>query len=178
MSTITQSSQPIIIPDPSDPNYGPSADNIPVPSSSPGAPVTNTIGNGNAVTYYTIANNFLRQPTAGAGYTYRFTFNGYIENATVAGAGGPIICSAVLIHPDTTTEVICSQQNYVLNTAQMAYCNFSMSGIFIPLVGDIIRITLTNVTGGTLTGATLRPTPRGCGIELVSKSSAPVLIFS
>ena len=40
MSSITQSTQPIIIPDPNDPEYGPSADNIPIVSQSPGTPVT------------------------------------------------------------------------------------------------------------------------------------------
>lgn len=178
MSTVTQSVQPNIIPDPLDPNYGPSADNIPNPSSTPGAPVTiASIGNGLATVFYTIANSFIKQPTTGAGYTFRLTFNGYLSAATLSSAG-VISVWAQLLHADTSTEFIGGCSNYAATSAAALTNYYSFSAEFIPLVGDTIRIFVQNNTGATITGVTLVPSSRGCAIELVSKASAPVLIFS
>jgi hypothetical protein len=173
-----QSTQPIIIPDPLDPNYGPSADNIPIPSSSPGAPVTNTVGNGNAVKYYTVAASLFPQPSSTSNYTYRFTFNGSITAGTTTGTGGNIIISARLYHTDTTYDIIATQSCYASTSVSPTQSTFSLSALFIPKVGDTIEISVYNYTGGSLSGATLTPSTKGCGIELVSKASAPVLIFS
>jgi hypothetical protein len=170
--------QPIVIPDPSDPNYGVSGANVPIPSSSPGAPVTNTVGNGNAVKYYTIATSLFPQPSSTANYTYRFTFNGSISAGTTTGTGGNIIVSARLYHTDTTNDIIATQSCYASTSVSPTQSTFSLSALFIPKVGDIIEIYVYNYTGASLTGATLTPTTKGCGIELVSKASAPVLIFS
>ena len=174
----TNSVFPNAIPDPLDPNYGPSADNIPVPSSTPGVPVTiASITNSDAVVVYNVANNFIKQPTTGAGYTFRFTFNGSFTGATLA-SGGNITIFAQLYHTDTTTDLIASQTVYVANSSAALSSYYSLSGIFIPLVGDVIKIYIQNNTGGTITNITLAPSSKGCGVELVSKASAPQLIFS
>lgn len=170
--------QPNVIPDPLDPNYGPSSDNIPVPSSTPGTPVTiASIANTNAAVVYNIANRFIVQPTAGAGYVYRLTFNGRLSGATLTSPGN-ISVWAQLLHPDTSTEIIGGCTNYAATSAAAITTYYSFSSEFIPLVGDVIRIFVQNNTGATITNVTLAPTSRGCAIELVSKASAPVLIFS
>lgn len=172
--SLTQSVQPCIIPDPLDPNYGPSADNIPIVSQSPGAPVTvASINNGSNSIFYNIASSFFPQPT-GASYTYRVTFNGYISGATMASAGNVVLIIQVL-RANATTYGIASQTVPITNP--YSYTAFSLSAVWVPTTGDSIRIILENRSGGTMTNTTLLPT-QGSGIELVSKATVQQLIFS
>lgn len=175
--SISQSVQPLIIPDPLDPNYGPSADNIPVISGTPGAPVTvASITSSSNGLFYNIAANLLPQPT-GASYAYRFTFNGSITAGTLGGGAGNITCMVYWRRTDNTETILACQTIWVANTtAQQNY--YSISAIFTPATGDSLRIYLANNTPGTITNITLVPTQKGNGIELVSKAVTPQLIFS
>ena len=177
MSVIT-TGQPIIIPDPSDPVYGPSGFNVPVPSSSPGAPPSLTVNTGQAIQAYTIAANYLPQPTGGDN-CYRFTFNGTMGPEGITTGTGYLSIVARLYHTDTTTDFIGGQTVYV-NSANTIYFTvfWNFSSIFIPKPGDIIQIFVYNFTSANLTDVILIPTAKGCGIELVSNQSAPALIFS
>jgi hypothetical protein len=198
-----QSGQPIIIPDPVDVGVqtvvagsnvtitgtatvpivnvvtganGPSANNIPIPSGAPGAPVTVTpINNGAQANFYTIATALLPQDASGS-KVYRFTFNGFFETAIITGGTGGNITVFTTIQP--ANQVICGVTMYANSTFSPTGNIWSMSGIFIPTVGDSLQITVRNSTGGTLTNCQVVPTTKGCGIELVSSSSAPQLIFS
>ena len=173
--------QPIIIPDPSDPVFGPSAVNIPVPSMAPGTPPTKNVNNDTAVLFYTIASNFFEQPTATSNYVYRLTLNMFLSNATPGGAGN-ITLSVLLVHTDATDETIGTQTIYLPNKVIFGGTavgnGFSLSTEFIPRPGDTMKIYLYNDTGATLTGVMLEPTTKGNCISLVSKASAPTLIFS
>ena len=171
-----QSVQPMIIPDPLDPNYGPSADNIPVISGTPGTPVTvASITNSSAGLFYNVAANLLPQPT-GASYAYRFTFNGSITAGTVAAAGN-VTCLVKWVKADTTETNLAGQSIWLVSaTAQQNF--FSLSAVFTPATGDSLKVYLVNNTGGTLTSITLTPTQKGNGIELVSKATTSQLIFS
>jgi hypothetical protein len=170
-----QSVQPMIIPDPLDPNYGPSADNIPVISGTPGTPVTvASITNTSNGLFYNVAAALLPQPT-GASYAYRFTFNASISAATLPTAGN-ITCLVYWRKTDTTETILAGQTIWVATTLGQAY--YSISAIFTPATGDTLKIYLANNTGSTITGITLSPTQKGNGIELVSKATTSQLIFS
>ena len=171
-----QSVQPMIIPDPLDPNYGPSADNIPVISGTPGTPVTvASITNSSNGLFYNVAATLLPQPS-GASYAYRFTFNGSITAGTL-GAAGNITCMVYWRKTDTTETVLAAQTIWVSNaTAHQNY--YSLSAVFTPATGDSLKIYLANNTGATITNITLTPTQKGNGIELVSKATTSQLIFS
>jgi len=173
--------QPMIIPDPLDPNYGPSADNIPIPSSQPGTPPeVALITSGFGEVFYTVASDLLPQPSATTNWTYRFTFNGYIDQATIDHSGN-ITFFAELLQTDNQARTIAAQTIWVVPGAvgegNIRYW-VSMSGIFIPNPGDQIKISLFNQTGGDMSNVIIQVSPKGCGIELVSKASAPELIFS
>jgi len=174
------SGQPIIIPDPADPSYGPSATNVPIPSSSPGAPVTLDVNSGQAVIFYNVVASLFPQ-TASTNYTYRFTFNGNFVAGTTAGSGGNVSVTASIVQTDATEYVIGGSTYYVsssIGSGSLLTGYYSISSVFIPNPGDRIVIRVVNFTNGNITGATLRPNTKGCGIELVSRQSAPVLIFS
>jgi hypothetical protein len=171
-----QSQQPIIIPDPVlDVKPGPSANNVPIPSSTPGTPVSQTITNTNQANYYTIAAALFPQDATGS-RVYRFTFNGFFGAGTLTGGTGGIIDIFVGIGP--TTQFLCGASLYASTIVSPVDNPFSMSALFIPAANDNITILVRNNTGGTLTGLSLVPSSKGCGIELVSTSSAPQLIFS
>jgi hypothetical protein len=155
---------------------GGSGNNVPIPSSAPGAPVTvATINNGFAGLFYNVASALLPQ-TASTNNTYRFTFNGFLTTGTITGGtGGQINFWAQRV---PSNQVICGTTIYASSTVSPVDAFVSFSGIFIPLAGESLAIYVRNATGGTLTNAQLVPTPRGCGIELVSSNSAPQLIFS
>ena len=173
MSTITQSVQPIIIPDPLD--YGSSANNIPVISGTPGTPVTvASITNSSSGLFYNVAAALLPQPT-GSSYAYRFTFNAAISAATLTLSGN-ITCLVYWRRADTTETILAGQTIWVTNPINTNY--YSLSAIFTPTTGDSLRVYLVNNTGATITNVTLTPTQRGNGIELVSKSTTSQLIFS
>ena len=165
----------IVAPDPQDPNYGPSADNIPVISGTPGTPVTvASITNSSGALFYNVAATLLPQPT-GATYAYRFTFNAAISAATMAAAGN-VTCLVYWRRADTTETILAGQTIWVTNPINTNY--YSISAIFSPTTGDSLRVYLVNNTGGTITNITLTPTQRGNGIELVSKAITSQLIFS
>jgi hypothetical protein len=165
----------IVAPDPQDPNYGPSADNIPIISGTPGAPVTvASITNTSGALFYNVAANLLPQPT-GASYAYRFTFNASITAATLPTAGN-ITCMVYWRRVDNTETILACQTIWVATTLGQAY--YSISAIFTPATGDFLKIYLTNNTGSTITNVTLAPTQKGNGIELVSKATTSQLIFS
>ena len=175
-----ESGQQIVIPDPADPQFGPSATNVPIPSSTPGAPVTENINSGQSVIFYTVAANLLPQ-TATTNYTYRFTFNGQFVDGTTAGSGGNVSVTASIVQTDTTEYIIGGSTYYAsssLASGSLVTGYYSISAVFIPNPGDRIVIRVVNFTNGNITGATLRPQTKGCGIELVSRQSAPQLIFS
>lgn len=177
MSFFTNS-QPIVIPDPADPSYGPSGYNVPVPSSSPGTPPPFTVNTGQAIKFYTIAANYLPQPTGGDN-CYRFTFNGTMGPEGITTGTGYLSVVARLYHTDTTSEFLGGQTVYV-NSANTIYFTvfWNFSSIFIPQPGDIIQLYVYNFTSANITNLTLIPTAKGSGIELVSNQSAPSLIFS
>lgn len=157
-------------------NIGPSANNVPIPSGAPGVPVTVTpINNGAQANFYTIATALFPQNAAGTN-VYRFTFNGFFETAILTGGTGGNITVFTTIQP--ANQVICGVTMYANATFSPTGNVWSMSGIFKPIVGDSLQITVRNATGGTLTNVQVVPTTKGCGIELVSSNSAPQLIFS
>ena len=167
----------IVAPDPLDPNYGPSADNIPVVSGTPGAPVTvASITSSSNGLFYNVAATLLPQPV-GASYAYRFTFNGSITAGTLGGGAGNITCMVYWRRVDNTETILACQTIWVANTT--AHQNYySISAIFTPATGDFLKIYLCNNTPGTITNITLVPTQKGNGIELVSKAVTSQLIFS
>jgi hypothetical protein len=174
------SGQPIIVPDPADPTFGPSATNVPIPSSTPGTPVTENVNSGQAVIFYNVAASLFPQ-TASTNYTYRFTFNGQFTAGTTAGSGGNVSITVSIVQTDTTEYIIGGSTYYAsssLASGSLVTGYYSISAVFIPNPGDRIVIRVVNFTNGNITGATLRPQAKGCGIELVSKQSAPQLIFS
>ena len=168
-------SQPVVIPDALDPQYGPSADNIPVISGTPGAPVSvASITNSSGALFYNVAANLLPEPT-GANYAYRFTFNAAISVATLTLPGN-VTCLIYWRRADTTETILAGQTIWVTNPINTNY--YSLSAIFTPTTGDSLRVYLVNNTGATITNITLTPTQRGNGIELVSKAIISQLIFS
>jgi len=175
-----QSQQPIIIPDPvQDTKPGPSANNVPIPSSSPGTLVTNTINNATQATYYNVAADLLPQDPLNPTRVYRFTFNGVFSAGSTAGTGGNLDVFCALYTPASGQNLYMAGASvFASATIPITQGDYSFSAIFIPQVGDSIKIIVANNTGGTLTGASLFPSSKGCGIELVSTQSAPVLIFS
>lgn len=176
--SIVNSGQPLICPDPSDPVYGPSGFNVPVPSSTPGTPPQFTVNSGQAIKFYTIAATYLPQPSGGDN-CYRFTFNGTIGPNGITTGTGYLGVVARLIHTDTTNEFLGGQTVYVNSANPVFFSAFwNFSSIFIPQPGDIIEIYVYNFTNANITNATLIPFTKGCGIELVSNQSAPALIFS
>ena len=175
-----QSQQPIVIPDPVlDVKPGPSANNIPIPSSTPGAPVVGNINNGNAALYYTILPTFFPQPTLTSTYVYRFTFIGNVTvgSFAVGTPGGNISVKVSVLGANAIERDIGGSAAYASPTATLGInCSFSI--LFKPVLGDTLKIRVLNSTGGNLTNVTLTPASEGCGIELVSTESAPQLIFS
>jgi len=168
-------SQPVVIPDPAQDTTGPSGFNVPIPSGTPGSPVSNTIANTAQANYYTIAAALFPQNAAGTN-VYRFTFNGFFGAGTLSGGTGGTIDIFVGIGP--TTQFLCGASLYASTIVSPVDNPFSMSAIFIPAVGDNLTILVRNNTGGSLSGLSLIPSTKGCGIELVSKQVAPQLIFS
>lgn len=154
---------------------GPSANNVPIPSSTPGTAVLQTITNTNQANYYTINNALFPQP-AGGSNAYRFTFNAFFGAGTLTSGTGGIIDIFVGIGP--TTQYLCGASLYASPTVSPVDNPFSMSALFIPSANDNLTILVRNNTGGTLSGLSLVPSSKGCGIELVSSNSAPQLIFS
>jgi hypothetical protein len=154
---------------------GGSGNNVPIPSSTPGSPVVQTITNTNQANYYTIANTLFPQNAAGTN-VYRFTFNAFFGAGTLTGGTGGIIDIIAGLGP--TTQFLCGANLYASTTVSPLDNPFSMSALFIPAAGDNITILVRNNTGGTLTSLSLIPSQKGCGIELVSSNSAPQLIFS
>jgi hypothetical protein len=170
----------IVAPDPKDPNYGPSADNIPITSGTPGTPVTvANIINGATGTFYTIATNLFPQPT-GASYVYRLTFNTTFSALTLGNTGGNVTVYAFCTNPDASTFVLCAQTIWINGTISgtTPLLGVSMSAEWVPVTGQTLQILLRNHTGAGITNTTMTPTAKGCAIELVSKAAAPQLIFS
>jgi len=168
----------IVAPDPID--VGGSGNNVPIPSSSPGAPVTLSVNSGQAVIFYNVASNLFPQ-TASTNNTYRFTFNGNFTAGTTAGSGGNVSVTASIIQTDATEFIIGGTTFYAsssIGSGSLLTGYYSICSVFIPNPGDRIVIRVVNFTNGNITGATLRPNTKGCGIELVSYNSAPQLIFS
>ena len=175
MSTITQSTQPIIIPDPLDPEYGPSADNIPIVSGTPGVPVTiASIANGATGVAYNVAAALLPQPVGG-NYVYRFTLNCYINVGTVPTAG-PIAVYVVGVRADTTTYLLAAQTCWLRAAGIWTYG--SVTADFIPATGDSLRVLILNDTTSTLSNVQVVVTSKGNAISLVSKAATSQLIFS
>lgn len=180
MSVITNSGQPIVIPDPADPQYGPSGYNVPVPSSTPGAPPQKSVSAGTAVQFYDIVATYLPQPTGGDN-CYRFTFNGTIGPTGITVGTGYISVVARLYTAATNTFKLLGAQTLRVEPVTGGIVNnmfWSFSSIFIPQPADVVQLWIYNNTDTILTNATLVPFDRGCGIELVSTQSAPALIFS
>ena len=159
---------------------GGSGNNVPIPSSAPGTPVTSNVNTGQSVIFYNVASNLLPQ-TASTNNTYRFTFNGQFTAGTTAGSGGNVSVTASIVQTDTTEFIIGGSTYYAsssLASGSLVTGYYSMSSVFIPNPGDKIVVRVVNFTNGNITGATLRPNTKGCGIELVSSNSAAQLIFS
>lgn len=178
MSVIT-TGQPIIIPDPSDPVYGPSGFNVPVPSSTPGTPPQKDVSAGTAVQFYTIAANFLPQPTGGDN-CYRFTFSGTLGPTGITVGTGYISVVARLYTLAGNTYKVIGAQTLRVEPVTGGIVNnmfWSFSSIFIPQPADVVQLWIYNNTDTLLQLVDLEPLA-GCGIELVSKQSAPTLIFS
>jgi hypothetical protein len=154
---------------------GSSADNIPIPSSTPGAPVVQTITNTNQANYYTVAAELFPQSAAGTN-VYRFTFNGFFGAGTLTGGSGGII--EVMAGLGPTNQFLCGTNLFASTTVSPLDSPFSMSALFIPDADDAITILVRNNSGGTLSNLSLIPSQKGCGIELVSSNSSPQLIFS
>lgn len=154
---------------------GVSGGNTPIPSSTPGAPVSNTITNTNQANYYTVAAALFPQP-AGGSNAYRFTFNAFFGAGTLTGGTGGNI--DVFVGLGSTNQYITGTSLYASPTVSPVDNPFSMSALFIPAENDNITILVRNNTGGTLSNLSLIPSQKGCGIELVSSASAPQLIFS
>ena len=153
---------------------GPSADNVPIVSSTPGTPVTiASISNGSTGIAYNVAASLLPQVTGD--YVYRFTFNGYVNVGTVPTAGN-IVFYVVGVKSDTTTYLLTAQTVWLRAAGILSFA--SLSAEFFPAAGDSIRILILNDTGSTLSNVQVVPTEKGCAISLVSKSATKQLIFS
>jgi len=181
--SVIGNNQPIVIPDPSDPAYGPSGYNVPIVSQSPGSPVSTAslAGNGASFKFYTIASALFPQ-TTGTQNTYRFTFNGYLDlpSPSSGGGGGNV---NLIIQRRTSGGVAntigCSTSYYNGTGLPVAaiFFYFSISCIFLPSPGDTLEVTIVNNTGTTFSNSVLRPL-QGSGIELVSRQTTQQLIFS
>jgi hypothetical protein len=177
--SVFQSQQPIVIPDPTDPVYGPSGFNVPIVSVAPGSPVGNTIANNSTAKYYTVAANLFPQPSGGTN-TYRFTINAYLDTSGVID-GTPTGNVALIVGRRTSAGGF---QPMGGNTVRLisgvgsgtqTYFG-TVSCVFMPSTGDTLEVLLGNYTGGSLV-ITLVPT-QGSGIELVSRQTTQQLIFS
>lgn len=170
---------PIVIPDPLDPNYGPSASNIPVVSGQPGSPPTiASIATGNGGLLYNITSDLLPQPSNGTN-VYRFTLNMYLSSITVATPGNATILVFV-IRADTTSYILAGQTNWVNASTSIGNppIYYSLSALFMPQPGDSLRVIFSNSSGGTFTNVVVQATGKGNGIELVSTAATQRLIYS
>lgn len=159
---------------------GPSASNVPVPSSTPGTPPTKSVSAGTQVQFYDIAENYLPQ-VAGGKNCYRFTFNGTLGPPGITTGTGYISVVARLYHGSTNTFDLIGAQTVYVAPKEGGVNNivfWSFSSIFIPLVDDVVQVWVYNNTDTLLEDINLVPLPKGCGIELVSSDNAASLIFS
>jgi len=157
----------------------PSGFNVPVPSSTPGSPPLKDVSAGTAVQFYTIAANYLPQPTGGDN-CYRFTFNGTIGPTGITVGTGYISVVARLYTLATNSFIVIGAQTLRVQPVTGGIVNnmfWSFASIFIPQPADVVQLWIYNNTDTLLQQASLVPTGAGCGIELVSTQSAPALIF-
>jgi len=177
--SVFQSQQPIIIPDPSDPTFGPSGFNVPICSTTVGNPVSVTIANNSSTKAYTIAANLFPQGTGGT-KAYRVTVNAFLDLTTpIAGAPtgnvGIIVGRRLVSTAFQTLGESSIRLTSGLATGVNSYFP-TVSAIFIPAPGDTLEVLVENYTGASIT-VTLS-TQQGSGIELVSNQSTSQLIFS
>ena len=177
--SVYQSQQPIVVPDPSDPTFGPSGFNVPICSTTLGNPVTNSITNNSSVLFYTIAANLFPQGTGGT-KAYRVTVNAFLDLTTplsgsVNGSIGLIVGRRLV---NTAFQQLGGSIIRIVSGAAVGQNSYfpTVSAVFIPTPGDTIEVILGNYTGATLS-LTLS-TQQGSGIELVSNQSTSQLIFS
>jgi len=177
--SVFQSQQPIVIPDPSDPTFGPSGFNVPICSTTVGNPVTNSITNNSSTKFYTIAANLFPQGTGGT-KAYRVTVNAFLDittplSGTVNGTVALIVGRRLV---STAFQQICGSTLRIVSGAIAGVNSYfpTASAVFVPAAGDTIEVLIGNYTGATLS-LTLS-TQQGSGIELVSNQSTSQLIFS
>ena len=173
MSSIVQSAQPIIIPDPSDPTYGPSGGNTAKYTTTAASWSFSTgaitAGNSSAALYTFNVSNY-----SNPAYLYRITFNFELSPLTFATTPAGNLSVIIQNAGANIGQVNTYCRANVVNL--VPYQNGCITGVFRGSSSASLQVFISNDTTANLTSGTLRVT-NAC-IETITTSFTNVSNFT